>query len=193
LVISIQGGGAVLIPDTDPSPDEWTAQEFGVVSDGSVTTAKLADLNVTTAKLANASVSALKMEATAIVEPINLGIAAAVAANALTVSLKSAAGTDASSTDPIKIPFRNATAATGTPSVVSVTGALSIVISSGSTLGHTSAANEYIYVYALNNAGTVELALSSSRYDDGSIVTTTVLAGSGNDDSRTSIYSTTAR
>lgn len=124
----------------------------------------------------------------------NLSIAATVSANALTISLKTKAAATASVTDPIKIGFRNATAATGTYTVVSVTGALTTVISSGSTGGQVSAQPEKTYVYALNNAGTAELAWSSSRvWDENSLQTTTAEGGAGAADDRYTLYSTTAR
>jgi hypothetical protein len=41
--VDTAGGGLILIPDTDPSPDEWTGQAFGNIEDGTVTTAKLND------------------------------------------------------------------------------------------------------------------------------------------------------
>lgn len=123
----------------------------------------------------------------------NLSIAAAVAASALTVSLKAASGSDASSTDPIVVVFRNSTAATGTPVQRTVTGALSVVASSGSTLGHASTVASYIYVYALDNAGTVELAISSSLFDEGSVQTTVAEGGAGGADLNSALYSTTQR
>jgi hypothetical protein len=123
----------------------------------------------------------------------NLTLAASVASNALTVALKSKAGSDPSGGDPVSIGFRNATAATGTYTRRTVTGALSVVVSSGSTLGHISAVTEYVYVYAIDNAGTVELAVSSRILDEGSVVTTTAEGGAGAADSRSVVYSTTAR
>lgn len=123
----------------------------------------------------------------------NLSISPSVAANALTIALKTKAGSDATSGDPIKIAFRNATNATGDYSVVSVTGSLSAVISSGSTLGHLSATREPIYVYALNNAGTVELAYSTTLFDCTINQSTTAEGGAGAADSRTTLYSTTTR
>jgi hypothetical protein len=65
--------------------------------------------------------------------------------------------------------------------------------STGTAAGHSNANKEYVCVYAINNAGTVELAWSSSMYDDGSVVTTTAEGGAGAADSRILIYSTTAR
>jgi hypothetical protein len=81
----------------------------------------------------------------------------------------------------------------GTPVEVESTSNLSLVISSGSTLGHTSGVNHPIYVYLINNAGTAELAASTILYPEGSVVTTTAEGGAGASDSNTAIYSTTAR
>lgn len=124
---------------------------------------------------------------------INASLACSVATSALTISLKDAGGSDASSTSPIRIAFRSATAATGTYTMRSVTSSLSVVVSSGSTLGHTNSTESPIYVYAIDNAGTVELAVSTALYDTFSIVSTTAEGGAGAADSATAIYSTTAR
>ena len=124
---------------------------------------------------------------------VNIGVTATVAASALTISLKTLAGADASSTDPIFIGFRNATSATGQGVIRSITGALSLVISSGSTLGQRNGVASYVYVYAIDNAGTSELAVSRNLYDEGSIVTTVAEGGAGAADSASTIYSTTAR
>lgn len=127
-------------------------------------------------------------------EAINYSLTASVAASALTVALKTKAASDASSSDPIFISFRSATAATGTYVQRSVTGALSVVVSSGSTLGHASAKDEYVYIYAIDNAGTVELAVSSSKiWDEGTRQTTTAEGGAGAADSKVLLYSSSAR
>lgn len=124
---------------------------------------------------------------------VNHSISASVSANALTIALKTFTASDATSTNPINVSFRNATATTGTPSLVPITGALSLIISSGSTLGHASGIAKYIYVYLINNAGTAELAASSTLYDEGTILSTTAEGGAGAADSISVIYSTTAR
>lgn len=123
----------------------------------------------------------------------NVGLAASVAASALTLALKGADGNDPSATNPVDIVFRSSTAATGTAITRTVTAATSLVISSGSTLGHTSGNAHFIYVYGIDNSGTVELAVSSSLYDDGTVVTTTAEGAAGAADSGGTIYSTTAR
>lgn len=125
--------------------------------------------------------------------PRNIGLAFAVASNAMTISLKGADGNDPSATNPVVIPFRSATAATGTHSVVNVAAALTVTISSGSTVGSTSAVPQDIYVYALNNAGTVELAFSGADIGDSVIASSTAEGGAGAADSATVLYSTTAR
>lgn len=122
----------------------------------------------------------------------NLGLAASVGTNALTVALKDASGADASSSSPVYITFRNATSATGTPVTRAVTGALSMTVTAGATLGHADAVDQYVWVYALDNAGTVELAVSGVKlFNDGSIAGTSGV-GSGSDDGST-LYSTTTR
>lgn len=121
----------------------------------------------------------------------NGSIAASVAANALTIALKDKTGADANGGSPVKIAFRNATAATGTYNYRSVTAALSVVIPASTTIGQVSAVAEFIYVYALDNAGTVELALSTTNiFDEWSVQNTSAISGGS---SRVTLYSTTAR
>lgn len=119
----------------------------------------------------------------------NLGLATSVAANALTIALKDKSGSDPSGGSPVKIGFRSSTITSGVFVSRSVTSALSLVISSGSTLGHQSGVNRFIYVYALDNAGTVALGASSAHYEDGSLVTTVAEGGAGGADSNSSMYS----
>lgn len=123
----------------------------------------------------------------------NVSLTASVGSNALTIALKTAAGANAAAGDPAIIGFRSATLASGDVSLVKVTGALSTVISSGSTAGHTSAVAAPIYVYLLNNAGTAELAWSTILFDEGVLVSTTAEGGAGAADTASTMYSTTAR
>ena len=178
----------------------------------SVTTAKIADDAVTAAKLADsastdasravtsdhirdAAITGIKLAASASNAGgiANLGLTATAGSNALTIALTTSAGATASATDSVRIGFRSSTVTSGVYNLRSVTAALSTVISSGSTAGHVSAIAEYLYVYAIDNAGTVELAWSSKLYDDGSVVSTTAEGGAGAADSRSVMYSTTAR
>lgn len=122
----------------------------------------------------------------------NYGLASSVAANALTIALKDKSGADASATSPVRIGFRSSTAATGTYVQRTVTAALSLVVTSTATLGSISAMPNWVYVYAIDNAGTVELAVSGSKFvDEGTLYNTTIMNASATD--KFTIYSTTAR
>lgn len=125
----------------------------------------------------------------------NIGISATVGSKALTVALKTKAGTDPSASDKVQIAFRNATITSGDYVVRDVAAALSVVLSSGSTLGFTAALAGRIYIWAIDNAGTVELALSRTAdiFQESNLVSTTAEGGAGAADSATVMYSTTAR
>lgn len=124
----------------------------------------------------------------------NLTLTTSVAASALTIAVKTKAGSDASGGSPIFVGMRSPTTATGTYFQRSITAALSMSVSSGATLGGTNSNNEYIYVYLIDNTagpGGLELAVSAERFDQGSIVSTTIMNSSA--DARSTMYSTTAR
>jgi hypothetical protein len=122
----------------------------------------------------------------------NAAIATSVGSSALTIALKTQDAGDPAAGDKVRVSFRNATATTGDYSLIEITGALSLVISSGSTLGQTSAITDYIYVYLVNNAGTVILAASGSKFDEGSLHSTTAEGGAGAADSATLLYAASA-
>jgi hypothetical protein len=91
----------------------------------------------------------------------NCTLAATVSGNALTVSLKTQSGATPSSTSPCAVNFRNATAATGDYTPVSVTAATTFATgTSGSTFGSSNGVAFRLWVTAWNNAGTVALGLS---------------------------------
>jgi len=126
----------------------------------------------------------------AVTDAKNYSLATSVATSALTVSLKDMGGSDPSALSAVNLAFRSTTAATGSSSIVSVTAALSVVIPSSTTIGTRNGKDEMIHVYAINNAGTVELALSLTKQDVSSVLSTTAISGGS---SSTAIYSTTAR
>lgn len=123
----------------------------------------------------------------------NLSIATAVGSSALTISVKTMSGGNASAAEPIFVGMRSATLTNGTFNRRTITGALNLVISSGSTLGQVSGMAARIFVYLIDNAGTLELAASLNRFSENALVSTTAEGGAGGADSATVMYSTTAR
>jgi hypothetical protein len=112
------------------------------------------------------------------IEPVT----GSVASNALTVTL-----------NPTALDFRSATIGSGTVNTRTISTAISAVVSSGATLGTTNAVLSKVTLIALDNAGTVELAVcnGSLSLDESTLISTTVLDTAS--DSATVIYSTTAR
>lgn len=113
-------------------------------------------------------------------------ITASVAASALTITL-----------NPTILDFRSATLTDGTVTTIAVPAAISVTISSGSTLGTVSATQSRIVVIAINNAGTIELAAvnisGGTQLDETNLISTTAEGGAGAADSASVVYSTTAR
>lgn len=108
----------------------------------------------------------------------NVSLAASVASNQLTVSAKTLAGNDASSTDKGYISFRSATATSGAREVIELNSALSATLNASDDLGFPNNTRGYVYVYALNNAGTIELAIARQAiFDEGALHSTTALGG----------------
>jgi len=111
-------------------------------------------------------------------------ITASVASSALTVTL-----------NPCSLAFRSSTLTSGTTVTRTVAAAISVVVPSTATLGTVSATQSRIVVLAIDNAGTVELAVvnisgGNNLTETGLITTTAISSGST---SASTIYSTTAR
>lgn len=113
-------------------------------------------------------------------------VSASVGSNALTITL-----------NPTTLDFRSTTLGSGTVNTRSVPAAITLVISSGSTLGTIGTIASRIAVLAIDNAGTVELAAvnigGGVRLDETALISTTAEGGAGGADSATVVYSTTAR
>lgn len=124
-----------------------------------------------------------------------------MAANAVTLAVKTLAGADPSPTDPVTVRFRHATLTDGSTVSRQITAALSTVISSGSTGGTVNALPARIYFGVLDNAGAVELCwwnpltstLALFAWSESGLITTLAEGGAGAADSAGVIYSTTAR
>ena len=122
-----------------------------------------------------------------------------VAASALTVAVKTWAGADPSSADPVYVQIRSATAATGLPTVIKITAATSVVVSSGSTLGTTSNIAFRVWVVGFNDAATFRLGVINCRSGQSTyqlspwqIATSTAEGGAGGADSAAVFYTGSA-
>lgn len=113
-------------------------------------------------------------------------IDASVAANALTLTI-----------NPCFLDFRSTTLTDGTPVIRSILSSISLTVSSGSTLGTTNGVQSDIAVLAIDNAGTVEVAVVNMSggvdLSETGLISTTAEGGAGAADSASVIYSTTAR
>jgi hypothetical protein len=110
-------------------------------------------------------------------------ISASVASSALTITASA-----------LVLDFRSTTLSSGTVTTVSGTPA-SLVVPSTATLGTVNAVQSRLVVIALNNAGTIELAVvnisGGNNLDETTLLTTTAIAAASN--SASTVYSTTAR
>lgn len=130
---------------------------------------------------------------------VNHSLAVSAGSSALTIALKDSAGSDPSATSPVTGNFRSPTGATGSWVQRSVTGALSLVLSSGSTLGVTSSTAFRIWVVLFDDGGTMRLGAINCTAS-GQIVplneavpaSSTAEGGAGAADSAGVIYTGTA-
>jgi len=111
-------------------------------------------------------------------------ITASVGSSALTCTL-----------NPTILNFRNTPLTSGTINTRTVATAISVVVPSTATLGTVSAQQSRIVVIALDNSGTVELAVvnisGSTNLDETTLISTTAIIAGSN--SANVVYSTTAR
>ena len=184
-----------------PPPIGSTAPNTGAfttlgATTGNITTVNATTGNITTINATTSTTSGVTTTGTLtfsgggsltkVPESVIQPITATAAANALTVTL-----------NPTTLDFRSATLTSGTVVSRVISSAISVTVSSGSTLGTVSAVQSRIVVLALDNAGTVELAVvniaGGNDLTETGVISTTAEGGSGAADSASTIYSTTAR
>jgi len=126
--------------------------------------------------------TAYVVDATPQIQPVT----ASIAANALSVFL-----------DPTQLDFRSSALGAAAINRRTVGSQISVVVSSGSTLGTFNGVKNRLVVLAIDAAGTVELAVCNIAYnsalDETQTIDTVAEGGAGTADSATVIYSTTAR
>lgn len=124
----------------------------------------------------------------------------APSASAITASLKTLAGSDPSATDPVIIVFRDVSQPNGACTVLSVTAATSVTLSSGSTCGTASGIAHRLYMILMNDGGTVRLGVYNPldatnnllALDESALISSTAEGGAGAADSGQVVYSTVA-
>lgn len=113
-------------------------------------------------------------------------ITASVASNALTLTL-----------NPTVLDFRASALNSGVVNTRTVAAPISVVVSSGSTLGTAAATAARLAILAIDNAGTVEVAVvnlaGGNALDETTLISTTAEGGAGAADSASVIYSAVAR
>lgn len=130
---------------------------------------------------------------------INGTLVASVGSSALTVAIKTLAGNDPSSSDPVYIGFRDVAAGTGDYVLITLTAATSFVISSGSTMGFNSGEASRLWIVGFNDAGTFRIGAVNARsgtsvmaLSDHLLAASTAEGGAGAADSAQVIYTGTA-
>lgn len=134
---------------------------------------------------------------------VNHSLTASASGSALTIALKNAAGSDPSASSPVNGYFRDVTGTTGSWTQLTVTSALSLTVSSGSTLGVTSSTAFRLWVVLFNDGGTARLGVincstasttAANIYplQEGRPTSSTAEGGAGAADSAGVIYTGTA-
>jgi hypothetical protein len=184
-----------------PPPIGSTAPNTGAFTTLAATTGTITTVNSTTGNITTVNATTVTATGTITAETLTFEgggsltkvpesaikpITASVAANALTVTLNATT-----------LDFRSATLTSGTVVSRVISSPVSVVVSSGSTLGTVSAVQSRIVVLALDNAGTVELAVvnisGGNDLTETGLISTTAEGGAGAADSASTVYSTTAR
>jgi hypothetical protein len=127
---------------------------------------------------------------------INGKLSVSVAANTLTIAVKTVSGDDPSATNPVFVAFAQSD---GSYLVRSITAALAVTISSGSTLGLSANTAFNIWLLLIDDAGTVRIGAivctTSTTFfalDESRSVSSTAEGGSGGADSAGVVYTSSA-
>jgi len=121
----------------------------------------------------------------------NITISASVSANALTIAYKDAAGNNCSSTSPSFVTFGDKPITSGLPIIRSITAALAITIPSGATLGCRNATYSEVYVYLLDDAGTIDIGVCRIKLPEDILWSSAAISTSADDSYN--LYSVTGR
>lgn len=119
----------------------------------------------------------------------NLSLVPSVAANALTMNVKTRAGAAPAAGDPVLVAHRNAVLGTGDFNLRKITAALLLTISSGSTVGHVNGVPGYLFWYLIEkDANTEKLAVCGTYQGQSGRYTTVAEGGGGAADAANVMY-----
>lgn len=122
----------------------------------------------------------------------NIGLVGSTGSGAMNINIKAKSLTDATGGNPVQIGFKS-----GSSTAVSYVKRIlknfsSITIPSGASIGHADGMNQYVWVYALDNAGTIEPAISGVvPFPDNSFQSTVAISSGSS--SGSVLYSASAR
>jgi hypothetical protein len=132
------------------------------IADKAVTAAKIADNTITAGQIAPGAVGGAAVAPSFVpysTTMLNGTIVVTQGAGAMTLAIKTLAGADPSAADPTTFMFRDVTSTTGDYLVRLVTSPLFIIVPNGASLGFVSSAPGRVWLLAIDNGGTVELAV----------------------------------
>jgi len=179
---------------SSPTPIGNTTPNTGAFTTLAATTGNITTVNATTVNATTITATGVTTTGTltfsgggSITKPFEEAvqpITATAASNQLTLTL-----------NPTTLEFRSATLGSGTVSSINLASAASLVVPTSATLGSTNASLSRLVVIALNNAGTIELAVinvaGGNDLSETGLISTTAISASAT--SNSTFYSTTAR
>ncbi len=134
----------------------------------------------------------------------NFTLSLSVGASALTIAVKRRDGSDPTAVNPARVAIRSATAANGDYSLLSLTAATSLTVTSGSTLGTVNSEAFRLWILGFNDGGTFRLGVVKTTTGSDSagwsvmslgawgIASSTAEGGGGGADTAQTIYTGTA-
>jgi len=138
-------------------------------------------------------INAEYLNTSAVGDLVNCGLSCVSSgSNNWVLSLKTNSDGNPSVTDPIQIKFKNVgsgSAGFGTPIIRKITVPTSLTITSSSSFGTVSGVSQELFVYAIDNSGTVVLGISGAWWNDDAMASSSPIGIAGST-SRTIIYTT---
>lgn len=183
-----QDGSALTEAQLDTA---YTSLQIGLDKTANLTTGATTNTVLTASTPGSAATWSAIPDPESLAKNTNYALAASAAGGAITISLKSSAGTDPTSSDQVKVSFSTPGTTTGDITEMTTSSARSISIPASATLGISGTATNNIYIYALrNSSANMALGVSKTGYFDQNRIVPTTISTSA--DSSTVLYSAVA-